>query len=237
MSHRFRFLGLPDADDTWVISGDELHHLSKVLRLSEGDHLEVTDGRGKWIVGELVELSAKAARISVLEQHREASPVARRMVAVGALKPGSIDEILPAMVELGVDEIHIFQQPHMSKSRLADNAQRRWRKILSGAVKQSKRSWMVDLHIHASVEDLIGHVREVPLRWVLDPKGSRSLFQAVQVAAGDRMAVIGGEAGFHHHEMDKLLAAGFEPVRCGDYILRAVTASVAAAAVMVTGIS
>ncbi len=232
MSHRYRFIGSPLNDQHWQIVGEELHHLRKVLRLPVGEGVEVTDGHGSWAAGILEEVQSQVAMVVCQETQREPPPSPRLLIGIGALRPGAIDDILPSLVELGMHEIHIFSPVGAAKARIAEAALSRWSKIILASIKQCKRAWLPELHVHPGIDALIARTTDVPLKWVLDPNGSRSLPEATHGRSGDRMAIIGSEAGLHHQELEKLTGAGFEPVTCGRHILRAVTAAIAAAAIL-----
>ena len=46
MSHIYRFFGEKVNDGTWRLADEEVTHAVKVLRLNDGDLVEVMDGRG-----------------------------------------------------------------------------------------------------------------------------------------------------------------------------------------------
>jgi 16S rRNA (uracil1498-N3)-methyltransferase len=106
MSHLFRFLGAPSADgDAWELREEEAHHVSRVLRLGEGAEVEVTDGAGRLVRGTLTQVGAKLVRVAVAAERRVERERGRFVFAVGALKPGGVDDVLAPLVELGVDAV------------------------------------------------------------------------------------------------------------------------------------
>lgn len=237
--HRFRFFAVRLEAGTWVIRDpEELLHLAKVLRLDAGAAVEVTDGAGAAGSGVLTTIAKSEARVSVdSESFHEAS---RRgiVLALGALKHGVFDEILPSLVELGVDAVHIFLQEGCEKSRLAPKAVERWERIAGQALKQCKRVHRPRLVTHSSLAAMLATQSiEMPYhsRLVLTPGVDRGLLPALGDALGQEggagvVLAIGSEQGLSAMEMQALRGAGFGEVHCGDGILRAVTAALAAVA-------
>ena len=228
-AHRYRFFATQHSDREWHIEADEADHVSRVLRLEAGCDVEVTDGRGRWAIGKLVNNRGKSIRVECSSAHTETPPTWRITIAVGALKPGAIDDVLPGLVELGIDRILIFQQLGAAKARLHDNAFVRWQRIIQNAVKQSKRATLPDLQIFGSLAQLLPAMSGQGL--VLAPGATTALFHLVSQLDGDLGLIVGGERGLDQDELSLAKAAGYTTVALGPTILRAVTATLAAAAV------
>jgi 16S rRNA (uracil1498-N3)-methyltransferase len=157
-------------------------------------------------------------------------------VAVGALRPGVLDEILPGLVEVGADEVWVFNQQDNAKTRMAEKVVERWQRILVAAIKQSKRSRMPVLRAFESVRELVAACEAADAgirRFVLMPEAGAGLLGELTQGAGllpaGALLVVGGEKGFSADEATTLRRAGFAPVRLGRFVLRAVTAVVSAA--------
>lgn len=235
MAHRFRFIGEQQPDATWRLSGDEAHHLVKVLRLPEGSEIEVTDGRGSWAEGTVSSAREREVVIATSTVRSEAASVAPFVFAIGALKPGAVDDILPALTELGVDEMWIFQLRESAKARLQDKVIERWRRVIAQSVKQCKRNWMPALRTFDSVEEMILAVktRGDTVRVVLGADATDTLLSRLSSTRGKPLIVVaGGEKGFASEEERALRDAEFQTLSLGPHVLRAVTAAVAAAAVV-----
>lgn len=237
MGHRFRFIGARGGDGTWRLSGEEARHLGKVLRLDVGAEVEVTDGLGAWALGRVAQLRATEALIEEVGGAQvEPRPAAPLIMAIGALKPGGVDEILPALTELGVDRLWIFQQAETAKTRLSDKVVERWRRIVTQAVKQCKRSWVPELETFASLEAVAERAGALgpAVRVALAQGGTETLLARLAREGTETPVVVvcGGEKGLSPEEEETLRRAGFSEQRLGPHVLRAVTAAVAAAAVV-----
>jgi 16S rRNA (uracil1498-N3)-methyltransferase len=236
MQHRFRFLATPRLSDSsiWEIrQGEELQHLRKVLRLQEGAELEVCDGLGRWGIGALTAVGKDLAlvKVSRVEIEEEAKPAF--LLGVGALQQSTMADLLPFLVELGVDEIHIFLQDGVAKHRLSEGTIERWQRILLSSLKQCKRARLPLLHTWPSLTAFLAHIQTRGVRGVvLDPESQQSLGSLVFSQDQAICLVLGGEKGFLPSERQLLDSANFSNASLGSYILRAITAAIAAAALI-----
>ncbi|MBM4250543.1 MAG: 16S rRNA (uracil(1498)-N(3))-methyltransferase [Deltaproteobacteria bacterium] len=233
MSHTYRFLGKAQSETEWVLTGDEAHHFAKVLRLAIDEIVEVTDGGGRWISGTVTAVTSREVTIRVSQSHQVAPPIIRLELAVGALRHGTVDEILPMLCELGVDRIHVFGQYGVAKSRLGPKVHERWHRILVQSIKQCKRPWLPSVEEHESVDALLTATAGLNgadvARFYLDPAATLLMPKALQACGTSHvLAIVGGEKGFDPREEAALNEAQVTGVQLGSSILRAVTAAVAA---------
>ena len=238
MQHRFRFIGEWQGDGRWTLSGDEALHLSKILRLPLDTAVEVTDGQGRWAHGVIAAISNRDVTVLSVEPHLEPLPQLLLEFAIGALKPGAVDDILPALTELGIDRVHVFHQQDSAKSRLQPKVIERWQRILVQSSKQCKRAWLPQVAQYDSVAHLTMQLaapseptttQKILLRGL---PGDPGLPRLLTAKTGRVVVVAGGEKGLASAEEQALLDSGYQPASLGPFVLRAVTAAVAAAATM-----
>ena len=255
--HTFRFFGSRINDSRWVLEDAEAHHALKVLRLPAGEPVEVMDGKGTVVAGSLAPTGKESAEVNVTWSRTEpAEPVAMEL-AMGALKPGDFDDVLPALVELGMTRISLFINEQTGKNRVAEKSLDRWQRIVDAAVKQSKRAWRPEIATFSSMEEWIldRHGQGRPggeVRWIFAEPGlegdggvgsATPAVAALTTVTGNAqhpflspppslIGLVGSEKGFSPPEVRAALDAGFFPVSLGPHVLRARTATVAAAAML-----
>ena len=157
----------------------------------------------------------------------------KRALAFGALKPGDVDELLTQLIELAMDEIHIFQQEDTAKFRTGDKPRERWERLIRAATKQSKRAFLPKIFVHEDFASALLKLKDsYETKLVLDPEAEVSLLHAVKTPQTSIVALVGGERGLSTNELNKCQNNGFMPVKMGPYILRATTAITAAAGVL-----
>ncbi len=264
--HLFRFFATRTSGTQWTLDAEDAHHALKVLRLATGETIEATDGRGTLVRGTLLPTgkeSAEITNIAVVETCQTAEPVTdsgsfqrfQLELAIGALKPGDLDDVIPALVELGIDRISIFVTEETGKNRIADKSVERWNRIVRTATKQSKRLWLPELATFDSIHDWLARLpkaSETPAkntRWIFaEPDSENAKTQAghraVQSFAGNwdgnkaakwpimLTGLVGSERGFSPSEVQAAMSLGFKPVSLGPHVLRARTAAIAAATML-----
>lgn len=233
VKHRFRFLGQADATGHWTLSSEDAHHVQKVLRLNLGSEIEFCDGRGNWGVGTITGLGKQGVQVEALESSYEPSSECDLVLLIAAMKPASFDELLPSLVELGVDRIWVFAQNHTDRKWLSGKVLQRWQRLVASAMKQCKRSWLPELDCFTSMEALVNSVEidSFANRIVLDPSAELSLIETPLQKSSTLLAV-GSEKGLSPMELQLLSGHGFLSARIGQHILRAYTASLAGVSVL-----
>jgi 16S rRNA (uracil1498-N3)-methyltransferase len=211
---------------------DQQHYLSRVLRLQVGDRFISMDGAGHWWLSELQE-AGTAAIVEPLVAQTEL-PIAVTLMA--ALPKGSgFDEVVRQATELGVTAI----APILSDRTLLNpspNKLERWRRIAAEAAEQSERLIIPEIlepqpFSQALTLDVeVGYIcvtrQDAPHLW-------QQLQSLAQSAALPAIGVaIGPEGGWTDAEVEQAIAAGYQPVSLGNRILRAVTAPLAALALV-----
>ncbi|MCX6127694.1 MAG: RsmE family RNA methyltransferase [Proteobacteria bacterium] len=234
MAHLYRFLAEHQEAGQWLLGAEEWHHILKVLRLAPDSEFELADGKG-WVArAKLNSIGKRDASFDILNEAFEAErPASAQLIlAIAALKPQSMDELLPFLIELGVDRIEIFSYQGMDRSRLQGKLQERWNRIAVAAIKQSKQSWLPEIAYSESFEALLLKAKAWPNRIFLDPNGEQVISKWRASLPGPTLALIGSEKGLDSAEIAALRTEGFQACRLEGGILRATTAAVAAAAVL-----
>lgn len=219
--------------DVITLTGREAHHAASVRRVRAGEQVTVTNGRGLWAEGSVARADQASVEITV-ESARTVPARTPRIALAQALAKGDRDEMaVQAATELGVDEVLPWQADR-SVSRWqgpkAAKGRARWQTIVREAAKQAHRAWIPPVAEVCATRDLtaLATGRRV---LVLDPRASGRL-SALETDARDILLVVGPEGGIAPEEIDALVAAGAEPVRLGEDVLRTSTAGPAALALV-----
>lgn len=241
------FVVEPGAIDTglgpgfrWRLTGPEARHAASVQRLRAGESIEVVDGAGTRLRGEVAAGSGPdAVEISVLEVTRE-EPARPRLVLVQALAKGGRDEMaIEAATELGVDAVRPWQSERSVvqwRGEKAAKGEQRWRALVHAATKVARRSWLPQVMPFVRGDALTAIVADAvadgAVVLVLHEVASVPLLQVPLEGAAQVMVVIGPEGGLSDAEVEALVAAGGRAVLLGPHVLRSSTAGPAALAVL-----
>ena len=218
------------------ITGSEAHHIKNVLRLKPGDGLKLFDGTGFEYAAVITRVSAKDVAVKIERKRKAAAPPgARIIVAQAFLKEKKMDDLVRKLCEFGVARwVPFFSQrsiPRPDAKRLAGRC-RRWQRIATEAVKQCRRIDMPRIGDALSFEEILDFSQSCDLRIVFWENESSLL--TADLASKDNPAkkillMLGPEGGFTDQEIKRLQNGGFVSAGLGPRILRAETATIAAA--------
>ncbi|MCW2972516.1 MAG: hypothetical protein JWN72_789 [Thermoleophilia bacterium] len=233
--HRFRFftrdVGLPRA--RVELTAPDAAHLG-VLRLAEGDDVEVVDVTGVVWLGQV----AGGGVVTLREPlPLDGLQLPRIDLIAGALVGGRFDELVDGAVQAGASSIAPFAATAKDARRLAERHDRLQR-IAESAAKQAKRREVPRI---AAPLDRAGLLATAP-GIVLDAGAHEPLdrvLQALDAARADRggslvgyTVLVGPAEGLSGELVADLVAAGWHAARLGPSILRAeLAAAVTVAAV------
>ena len=143
-----RFL-LPNNDGARLVEGaeamlsaEESHHLAKVVRIRDGDLMELVNGQGVVAKARVVDASPKRSRVEILSV--KALPGQSRVhVCFSVPKAAAFDFIIHRCTELGVASF----QPIMTNYslRLHSWNETRWQKVDFGSLQAMRRTLLSEV--------------------------------------------------------------------------------------------
>lgn len=223
-------ISLPDAG-LFDLPSEAAHHAIRVLRMREGDAIQLFDGEG----------AARYARISIIQgKHVQAqiigiapatkSSALHITLAQAMTSSEKMDWIVQKATELGAAEVQPVQtQRSVAKltQERADKRAEHWRGVVIGACEQSGRNDLMPVHPPVDLSHWLAEIRNEPCsKFMLQPDGAMALHTHPKPA--DRVILlIGPEGGFTADEISMAQQAGFNPVILGPRILRTETAALA----------
>ena len=210
-------------------------HLTRVLRLGEGDPCILFDGRG----GEYPARIASVSKRAVVVETGAHDPVEResplRVLLLQGLARGErMDLIVQKATELGVAAlrpVHTLHSGVKLDERQAERKLEHWRAVAIGACEQCQRNRVPEILPPLSLDAALQAA----------PQGERftlSLANDMRPTAVANAAdtwitlLIGPEGGLADAEEQLAAAAGFAPLSLGPRVLRTETAAIAALAVL-----
>jgi len=155
-----------------------------------------------------------------------APPSVRCAVAFTPVKGDRNEWAVQKLTEIGIDEVIILAPTQHSVVRWsdADKQLRKLRVVAREAAMQSRRVWLPNIVGLAALHEVCAGDGAA----VADPDGV-PLLTGVPLHAGVSLVVVGPEGGFAEEE----LPTGVPRVQLGDTILRAETATLVAATLLV----
>jgi 16S rRNA (uracil1498-N3)-methyltransferase len=217
------------------VSGDDAHHLTRVLRVERGEFYEVSDGESAYLA-EVVEAHKARVVFQIVEPVAAKPEAARVSLYVALIKFERMEWIYEKATELGVARIVpvVAERSERGLDLAVLKRLARWEKIAHEASQQSRRDQLPEI---APLEKLVQTLQCAPgLRlFAEEAPGAMPLLNSLPAAptAGEHVSIlVGPEGGWADREREAALQAKWLAVSLGATVLRAETAAITATAVV-----
>ncbi|MCD8209857.1 MAG: 16S rRNA (uracil(1498)-N(3))-methyltransferase [Coprobacillus sp.] len=234
---RQRYFATSISHDEIVVSKEDEHHITNVMRKHVGDELFFSYEE-KSYVGRIDSL--KPLKISLLYEEKEDNELPLEVTLyLCSLKKDKNEFVIQKACEMGVDKLVFVNSSrvvnHMSKEDL-DHHMERYNKIIKEACEQSQRSHLLEIGGVISLSDVAtkcdSDLKLVP--YEREEGGTSALIDALSHLDGVKSIAlcVGSEGGFTSEEVELLKRSGFLSVSLGKRILRSETAALYALSVI-----
>lgn len=219
--------GLQSDSSFFQLEEETRRHVVTVLRMSPGEHLMLTNGKGLVATAAIVQADKKQLTVNTLGFETEPLPSRRLAIGISLLKNATRFEwMLEKVTEIGITEIFPLvtertERQHFRKERFGQ--------ILVSASLQSQRFHFPLLHDPLKLEQLVStsFFNHKYIAHCMD--GHREKLVGVQ---GDGMLLIGPEGDFTTEEVALAMKNGYIPVSLGETRLRTETAGIVGAVLL-----
>ena len=225
----------PDAYCT--LDAEESRHAVRVLRLREGDSINVTDGRGALYQCKIVQADIGKCLVECISPlSTPHSPLPTIHLAVAPTKnPSRMEWLVEKAVEVGVGEITLLQCDHSERTFLKTD---RLEKLAISAMKQSLHTVLPKINPAINLSDWLNSDLQAP--WCAVGSADNSDLKLIAHCEADKprtpianalkpgtdtVVLIGPEGDFSPEEIALALECGFQPVSLGPSRLRTETAA------------
>ncbi|HMQ33107.1 MAG TPA: 16S rRNA (uracil(1498)-N(3))-methyltransferase [Chloroflexaceae bacterium] len=245
MKNTLRFFVPPEAlrsDEVRLADQGLAHQLGRVLRLGPGDRVLLLDGLGAACTVELAALGRDEVRGRVVERAAaKGEPPVALTVYLPLIRPERFEWALQKCVELGAARLVPVA---FARSLPADRADarrlERWRRIVREAAEQACRGVLPDVAepvpFAAACEAAAGADLAI-LLWEREAPRLAALLAGAAGRASATCALLSGpEGGVTDEELTAARGRGIMAASLGPRILRAETAPVAAAAILIAAL-
>lgn len=223
--HRFF---APEIERTLTLPEEESQHAVRVLRLKDGDEIEVVDGKGTLFHCCISLAHNKKCGVEIVQRHQMMPHWGNKIVMCVAPTKNldRIEWLAEKCTEMGMDRLIPLRCRYSERKELKIE---RLHKILVSAMKQSLKATLPELDEMTPIKEVL----EMPFdgqKFICycDDAIERKLFVKEYKPGVDTMILIGPEGDFSREEVELALKNGFVPVSLGDSRLRTETAAVAA---------
>lgn len=220
--------------DTITLTGDDAHHITRVLRMKPGEALTVCDGLGTDYRCTLVDTANGTAVCRVEARERSKGEPTTDVTLYMALPKGDkMDFIVQKAVELGACRVVPYvgaRSVSRPDGKALQKKTDRWRKIAREAAQQCGRGRVPEVGDCVSFAEAVRLAGQSDLPLFLYESEQENSLRAVLTAHPFTSAalMVGPEGGFADEEAQAAVQGGLKSVSLGPRILRCETAPLAA---------
>ena len=206
-------------------------HVVQVLRMQNGEQLQLTDGKGNLFTAEITDNDRKKTVVKI-QQTTNHKPQTRNItIAISLLKNANRFEwFLEKATEIGVTEIIPLVCSRTEKSSYKSD---RMKNILVSAMLQSQQCWLPVLSEPVKFTAIIpatGYQQKFIAHCMESEK--RELKDMINENLSSKIILIGPEGDFTDAEVELAIEHHFIPVTLGDTRLRTETAGIVSAVLL-----
>jgi 16S rRNA (uracil1498-N3)-methyltransferase len=227
--------------DRIVLQGDEHRHLARAARIRVGEEVWLIDGSGRRCLARVERVGRDRTEVVVLRNEELEAPRTRVALAQCLMEAKKLENVIEKAAELGCSDFIpvVSAQSLKASGERADRKLERWKRIAREAAKQCKARLQTDVHAPRALSELLGQPG-ADERLFLSEHGGRPLRDVLTARTGPAarppasvLLLVGPKGGWTEGEERAIRQAGFEAVSLGRRILRAETAALAGAAMIV----
>lgn len=217
-----------------VLDEDTSRHIVQVLRMKQGEKINLTDGKGNLLTCAIADDHKKHCTVTVESQTKVPKTKRSVFIAISLLKnTNRFEWFLEKATEIGVNEIIPLICERTEKEKFRHD---RLQTILISAMLQSQQTWLPVLHEPIAYELLFRQeeVASVSQKFIAHciENEKKNLTDLVNRSAASQIILIGPEGDFTVAEIEIAMANHFEAISLGETRLRAETAGMVAAAIL-----
>ncbi len=235
-ARRFFVDGSREAGERVAIGERDAHKIARVLRLRDGDELEIVDAAGHTFDAR-VRSEPQGVYAELLAMRSATSPARLRIdIAQGILKGAKMDFVIEKATELGAAAVLPFYSRRSVVQDLGDAKLERWRRLAKTAAAQCDRREVPEVRTPSRFEALLDRCAEydvVLMPWEqAAPDPLRESLPVWLESSRSVLVIVGPEGGFTADEAELGRAAGARLISLGERLLRSETAGLAMLAIL-----
>jgi 16S rRNA (uracil1498-N3)-methyltransferase len=214
------------------LPADQAHHARDVLRLREGDRVELFTSDGQTASATLTSVTPATVVAEVLTV-REHPPAAIELTIASAVpKAARADWMIEKLSELGVARFIPLMTERSVVHPEGKGKLQRWQRLAAEAAKQSRRPGVMQIAPLTLLKDLLDTSNNTTIAPLSTGADSLPLSSILNSLSSSFTLLIGPEGGWSDAELALFRELHLTAITLGATILRVETAAVAAAAVV-----
>ncbi len=220
---------LLSGNTSFTLSEMSSKHCVQVLRMQEGDRIDLTNGQGYLFEASITAPHKKNTLVTILAEKKFSAPSQSLTLGIALLKNATrLEWLIEKATEMGVTAIvpMICEHTLFEKFKLD-----RMQNIVQSAMIQSQQTWLPQLNAPLRFKDVIAQQKNAQKLIAHCAPGDKMDIKKVK-AAQDCLLLIGPEGDFSKPEIELALQNGCQAIHLGPTRLRTETAGLFALSVL-----
>lgn len=213
------------------LSEDAANHVGRVLRMVEGEQLELFDGSNHIYPAIITESNKKSVKVNILGRELSDKESNLKIHLGQVISRGERMEFtIQKSVELGVNVITPLWSERCGvklDGERMDKKIQQWQKIVIAACEQCGRNVVPEIRPLMKLQDWCAE-DDGALKLNLHPRAQHSIKTLPMIPKDGVRLLIGSEGGLSEQEIVQTQQKGFTEILLGKRVLRTETASLAA---------
>ncbi|MCQ6273628.1 16S rRNA (uracil(1498)-N(3))-methyltransferase [Bacillus sp. V3B] len=229
------FASYSTENDCFIVTGEDCHHIAKVMRMKEKDQIICVSEEQRTAVCSIAEISTDFVKAYVIEWKEESVELPVHVTIVSGLPKGDkLEWIIQKGTELGAAQFIPFTAARSVvkwDEKKADKKVNRWTRIAKEAAEQSHRSLVPEVMHPLNMKALIKAGEPYDVKLIAFEEKAKEGETSVltrnlqQLKAGSSLLIVfGPEGGLTSEEVEILTKNGYQACGLGPRILRTETA-------------
>lgn len=213
------------------LSEDAVNHVGRVLRMVEGEQLELFDGSNHIYPAIITESNKKSVKVNILGRELSDKESNLKIHLGQVISRGERMEFtIQKSVELGVNVITPLWSERCGvklDGERMDKKIQQWQKIVIAACEQCGRNVVPEIRPLMKLQDWCAE-DDGAIKLNLHPRAQHSIKTLPMIPKDGVRLLIGSEGGLSEQEIVQTQQKGFTEILLGKRVLRTETASLAA---------
>lgn len=221
---------LVKGEESIVLNKETSRHIVQVLRMQNGEQVQLTDGRGNLFTAAISDNNKKRCSVNIIQTTNHQPPTTNISIAISLVKnTHRFEWFLEKATEIGITAIIPLICTRTEKQHFRHD---RMKSVLVSAMLQSQQCWLPLLLEPIKFNEVISKATQEQ-KFIAHCEEEKTKVQLASIKKNsDATILIGPEGDFTPDEILYALKNNFTPVALGNTRLRSETAGVVAAALL-----
>lgn len=211
----------------FTLSEEESKHAVRVLRMADGDQVNLIDGQGGLYTAVIIDAHPKRTVLEIVHVHLDYGkrPYYLHMAIAPTKSIDRMEWFLEKATEIGIDEVTPIICEHSERKEVKIE---RLNKVVISAIKQSLKAYLPKLNQPVKFDEFL-HSQFAGRQFIAHcAEGHKAYLGGLLPPAESTLILIGPEGDFSQREIEVAIAAGYAPITLGASRLRTETAALQA---------